>query len=73
MAGCIIAVGGIGAGMSAAVLVPLALYEPTAAPTRDALWYMAVSMYSNVRQAVFMPTCVVTGIVQQTYRPGGQR
>jgi len=64
MAGCIIAVGGIGAGMSAAVLVPLALYEPTAASTRDALWHMAVSMYSNVRQAVFMSTCVVTGIVQ---------
>lgn len=50
----------------------IGLHEPEAAPTRDAIRYMTASLYSNVRQALFMPTRVVGRVRRWTYRINGE-
>ena len=51
-----------------ALLWAAGLAEPKAAGTREAIRYMTVSIYSNVRQAVLMPTRIVGRVARWTYR-----
>ncbi len=52
----------------ASVVCVLTLREPTAAPTSAAIRYMAANIYSNMQQAVFMPTRSVQQLRHATYR-----
>ncbi len=45
----------------------LGLHEPKAVGTRDAIRYMTTSTYSNVRQAVLMPTRMVGRVARWSY------
>ena len=44
------------------------IHEVESAPTRDAIRYMTSTLYGNVRQAILMPTRVVTNLYQRSYR-----
>lgn len=46
----------------------VSLREPTAMPARDAIRYMGANVYSNVRQALLLPTRVVGQVSRWTYR-----
>ncbi len=50
------------------LLFVLRLEEPKAVATRDAIRYMTTSLYSNVRQAVLMPTRVVGQVIRWSYK-----
>jgi MFS family permease len=57
------------AGIKAfSLLWVLGLHEPQAVGTRDAIRYMTTSMYSNVRQAVLMPTRIVGQATRWSYK-----
>ena len=45
------------------------IHEVEAAPTRDVIRYMTSTLYGNVRQAILMPTRVVTNLYRLSYRP----
>ncbi|MEX0655441.1 MAG: MFS transporter [Phycisphaeraceae bacterium] len=47
------------------------LEEPAATGTRDAIRYMTASLYSNVRQAAFLPARVVGHAARWSYRVNG--
>jgi len=51
-----------------AVGLALSIHEPTAVATRDALRFMTVSFYSNLRQAATVSTRAVGSVVRWTYR-----
>lgn len=55
-----------------ALLWVIGLHEPKATGTRDAIRYMTASLYSNVRQALFVPTQVVGRLRRWTYRINGR-
>ncbi len=46
----------------------MGLHEPRAVGTRDAIRYMTTSLYSNVRQAVLMPTRMVGHAARWSYK-----
>jgi MFS family permease len=48
----------------------IAVHDPGAEPTRDALRYMGANLYSNVRQALLTPTRVVGKVSRRTWRIG---
>jgi MFS family permease len=48
----------------------IGLHEPRATGTRDAIRYMTGGLYSNVRQAVMMPSRMVGHVVRSSYRIG---
>ena len=51
-----------------AMLFALGLTEPKAVGTWEAMRYMSYGLYSNVRQALLMPTRVVGRLVHRSYR-----
>lgn len=56
---------------AASLVWAVGLIEPEATGTRDAIRYMTGSFYSNVRQAVLMPTRVVGRVARWSYRING--
>jgi len=50
-----------------------AMHEPASHATSDALRYMGANVYSNVRQAILMPTRVVGRVSQMTWRMNNKR
>ena len=57
------------AGLKAmSLLFVIGLHEPKAVGTRDAMRFMTTSMYSNVRQAVLMPTRIVGRAARWSYK-----
>lgn len=59
---------GMGVLKLASLFWLLGLHEPKAVGTRDAIRYMTTSTYSNVRQAVLMPSRMVGQIARWSYR-----
>ena len=53
---------------AAAVVCVLFIHEVNAAPASDVIRYMTSTLYGNVRQAILMPTRVVTQITKVAYR-----
>ncbi len=51
-----------------AVLLAMAIDEPTSVATRDALRFMTISFYSNLRQAATVSTRAVGSVLRWSYR-----